>query len=98
MGLRHLVETEAREVGVPELEDAGAQREEAAVVAHVPELRERAQETARGGARQAGGTSDIAEREFRMLGVKSADHRETACKRLHEIRTDRMLRARLGHG
>jgi hypothetical protein len=94
MGLRNLLEAEAREVCVAKLEHTGTEREEAAVAAHVAELRQSAKESPCRCAGQPRGTRNLAERELRVLGVERSDDREAALQGLHEVSADAAINAR----
>src|ERR1035438_3524851 len=94
MGLCDLVQAEAREGRVAELEHAGPQREEASIAAHVTKLGQGAEETPRRCAGEAGSARDLAQGQLGMFGVKGANDREATLQGLHEVRADTAINSR----
>src|ERR1019366_10683780 len=86
--LSDLVQAEARQVCVPQLEDTWSEGEEGSIAAHVPDLGERAQEAARRGARQPGRPRHLTQGELGMLRIERADDGEPSLQGLHEIGAD----------
>ena len=82
---RDLGEGQAGQVGVPELEDLGAQREPAVVAPHVAEVHQGVQETAGRRAAEPGGGRDLGEAEAGVVGVEGPDHGKAAVEGLDEV-------------
>ena len=85
VGLGHLGQAQAGQIGVAELEHARAEAEVAGVGAHVAEVDQREQEAARGGAAHARAAGDVGERELARVGVEGPDDLQAPLQRLDEV-------------
>jgi hypothetical protein len=74
-----------REKGVTQLQDARAQRIEAAFQADISQLDQGMEKAADGGARQAGALGDVTHAQLRGVDAEGADDRQATRQRMDEI-------------
>lgn len=73
MGSRHLSQRQPAQVGIAQIKDLRAQREERTVGADVAEIEESVQAPAGRGPVDAGRPSHLTQRELRVVGAEHSD-------------------------